>query len=472
MSLVKRAGKIIIKNAGKIVVGEATSSPTYSLVADKNTINEGETVMFTLTTTSVEQGTIIPFTAFGLGITQDDFIVGNLSDNFIINNNTASYTFKAKNDATTEGDETMIVALTDFPSVSTSVLILDTSKAPPAYNVTAPASVSEGTTITFTISTIGVPNGSVIPYTISGSAGSLDFDIGGTGNINGGNVTIIADNQLVPLGSATVTFNVKNDVLTEGTENITLTIPVNTLPIQLQPDPLVNVSATVSIVDTSLSINTTLLTLQDSTLIDNSAFNTTLTGYSNVSSSYDSTLGDEIWNFNGSGDYILAPPSSRHSFSVGTPFTIECWVKTSTFNYSGGHARRLFGFATNDANGLQLIFWQSAGTGSSKLSVFTSTALIVGTIPVADGNWHHVALAGTVGSSLKLFVDGVQSGLTYTGGSTQSFNAGLTQTLNIGVYGTKNAGYFNGSISNFRLVNGTNLYPSNFTPPAIPLLNV
>jgi hypothetical protein len=130
---------------------------------------------------------------------------------------------------------------------------LDTSKAPPAYNVTAPASVSEGTTITFTISTIGVPNGSVIPYTISGSAGSLDFDIGGTGNIDSGNVTIIADNQLVPLGSATVTFNVKNDILTEGTENITLTIPVSTLPIQLQPDPLVNASATVSIIDTSVA---------------------------------------------------------------------------------------------------------------------------------------------------------------------------------------------------------------------------
>jgi hypothetical protein len=143
------------------------------------------------------------------------------------------------------------------------VLILDTSKAPPAYNVTAPASVSEGTTITFTISTIGVPNGSVIPYTISGSVSSLDFDIGGTGNIDSGNVTIIADNQLVPLGFATVTFNVKNDVLTEGTENITLTIPVSTLPIQLQPDPLVNVSATVSIIDTSVNgfvspINTTI----------------------------------------------------------------------------------------------------------------------------------------------------------------------------------------------------------------------
>jgi hypothetical protein len=91
--------------------------------------------------------------------------------------------------------------------------------------------------------------------------------------------------------------------------------------------------------------------------------------------------------------------------------------------------------------------------------------VIVGTIAVADGNWHHVAVTRS-GSSIKLFVDGVQSGSTYT--SSATFSAGATNGMYVGSLGSV-GGYFVGNISSLRVVKGTAVYTSSFTPPTSPL---
>jgi len=94
--------------------------------------------------------------------------------------------------------------------------------------------------------------------------------------------------------------------------------------------------------------------------------------------------------------------------------------------------------------------------------------IVSGTIPTVDNAWHHVAVSRT-GSSVYLWIDGVQSGST--GSSSQNFNAGATNGMIVGSYGgdPTGGGHFSGYIADVRIVNGTGLYSSSFTPPTAPL---
>jgi len=123
------------------------------------------------------------------------------------------------------------------------------------------------------------------------------------------------------------------------------------------------------------------------------------------------------------------------------------------------------GTGADAANFLKLHLSDNAGA-SNLLSIFSNTGLINGTIIVADGRWHHVAAVRS-GTSLRLYVDGVQSGTTAT--TSQSFNAGATSNIRIGCINSAELGRLNGYISNLRIVKGQAVYTSNFTPPTSPV---
>ena len=63
-------------------------SPTYSIVADKTSVNEGETVTFTVTTTNVADGTNLSWSTLG-SVNSDDF-VGSTTGTVNIQNNTGT----------------------------------------------------------------------------------------------------------------------------------------------------------------------------------------------------------------------------------------------------------------------------------------------------------------------------------------------------------------------------------------------
>jgi len=75
----------------------------YHLDADQTTVNEGATVVVTLSTIGVDDATVIPYTV--TGITQDDLSAGNLTGTFTIVNSTASTTFTFAQDTVTEDEE-------------------------------------------------------------------------------------------------------------------------------------------------------------------------------------------------------------------------------------------------------------------------------------------------------------------------------------------------------------------------------
>ena len=95
--------------------------------------------------------------------------------------------------------------------------------------------------------------------------------------------------------------------------------------------------------------------------------------------------------------------------------------------------------------------------------VITLLDLFKGTLP--KNRWHHVAACRS-GNTIRMFVDGVMYG---SGTSISVDIKNSTDPLWIGRVVT---GYWNGFISNVRVINGTALYTSNFTPPTAPLTDV
>jgi len=183
---------------------------TYALSSGSTSVNEGATVTFTLTTTNVASGTVVPYTLSG--ITASDIIGGALTGNVTVNSSgTATITVNIVADSLTEGAETLTVTA---GGTSVSTTINDTSTTPvPTYALSSSsASVNEGATVTFTLTTTNVAPGTLIPYTLSGvnAADVLGSALSGNAVVNSS-------------GNATILITLANDLLTEGAETLTVT---------------------------------------------------------------------------------------------------------------------------------------------------------------------------------------------------------------------------------------------------------
>jgi hypothetical protein len=205
--------------------------------------------------------------------------------------------------------------------------------------------------------------------------------------------------------------------------------------------------------------NTSLLTCQSNRLIDNSTNNFAITKNGDVSvspaipftqnSSY-STYGSTY--FDGTGD-TLTIPSPTTGFSLGTgEFTIEMWVyKTSAVNSVLLDAR-------SSAAGLP---WVVAIDGTNFPYWYDNT-VYSSTVAVTLNSWTHIAVVKTSGV-LKIFVNGVQ-------GYSASYSVNLDRTAGLVIGDTVHAaGPMLGYISNLRIVKGTAVYTTAFTPPTTPL---
>lgn len=111
---------------GSVLTEEVTETnliKTYVLTPSSVSVNEGELLTITLTTTNVPNGSSIPYTITGVS-TAD--IGGSLTGNITITNNTGSVAFTLAADTTTEGTETLVLSLNGIDK-SVSVTINDTS---------------------------------------------------------------------------------------------------------------------------------------------------------------------------------------------------------------------------------------------------------------------------------------------------------------------------------------------------------
>jgi hypothetical protein len=216
-------------------------------------------------------------------------------------------------------------------------------------------------------------------------------------------------------------------------------------------------------------VNTSLLTCQIQRFADNSVNNYTVTRSGNASVQPFNPFGNLVLTnqaysayFDGTGDYLTVPTNAALDFGTGD-FTIEMWVNFSALSTS----RMLLDRWASGNGGSWQIYWRATGTSISFL-VGASTVLLQdpsGSNIVAN-TWNHVAVTRS-GSTNRLFINGTQ-----VASATNSTSLTSTLPLAVGTQVTTLTNYFQGYISNVRIVKGTALYTANFTPSTTPLTAV
>jgi hypothetical protein len=214
---------------------------------------------------------------------------------------------------------------------------------------------------------------------------------------------------------------------------------------------------------------TSLLTCQNNRFIDNSSNNYAIsptqgTPTVQVFSPFEPTAAYSAGTtggsgyFDGSGDYLTAPANT--AFNLGTgDFTIECWVYLTN---STATTQSIMGIGdTGTTNDIQL--WYNNVANKITFNVYGNPRFDSSST-VTTGNWIHLACTRASGT-FKLFINGAQE-------ATGSLGNNLSN--NVLVIGRPYASlpnneYFYGYISNLRIVKGTAVYTSAFTPPTSPV---
>lgn len=111
-------------------------SRTFSLSTNGTIFNEGASVIFTLTTTGVTNGTVFDFTlGGGSQLTAADISPSDLSGTFTVNSNTSTYSLNIVADAATEGSESFTMQVFDRTNgqllTNCTIAVQDTSLSQP-----------------------------------------------------------------------------------------------------------------------------------------------------------------------------------------------------------------------------------------------------------------------------------------------------------------------------------------------------
>ena len=211
-------------------------SSTYSLSKSTGSVNEGNSFTITLTTSNVANGTTVPYVI--TGVSSADINAMSLTGNFTVNNNTATLVVIVTADAITEGIENFTLTLTGIsPTTSIIVAINDTSVSSiPTYQfATQPASINEGSSGIFNVSTTLVADNTNLFWTINNiTTSSADFS---------------ATTGYFVVNSSLGSFNITPiaDRLTEGSETFTVSIRTGSVN-----GPVVLTSSSIIINDTSI----------------------------------------------------------------------------------------------------------------------------------------------------------------------------------------------------------------------------
>jgi hypothetical protein len=198
---------------------------------------------------------------------------------------------------------------------------------------------------------------------------------------------------------------------------------------------------------------------QNNTFLDSSTNNFTITRNGNTTqgtfSPFSLAAGEWSNYFDGNGDYLSVANNAAFQFGTGN-FTVEFWVYANSSSTNHGLvAASLTGsgyWASLIFSGL--IYWQSQNGTTNLFS--TSYAGYY-------NKWTHVAFVRNSGTT-KLYLDGIEaasaSDSTNYNGSSGNYDIGRDQD---------NTALLTGYLSNVRVVKGSAVYTSNFTPSTTPL---
>jgi hypothetical protein len=218
---------------------------------------------------------------------------------------------------------------------------------------------------------------------------------------------------------------------------------------------------------------TSLLTCKSNQPVNNNVFIDESTNNFFVTRSGNTTQGSFSpysggWSnyFDGTGDYLTNTTNNTAIAPGSGDFTIETWLYAVNSAVAVILDTRIN--TSTATGGFQIA--HDSGTINVYGGATTNVLLVSGSITY--NAWNHVAVVrnGNSSGNVKLYINGF---LVSTYGSTDTSN--YTQGyLNIGMFrlaGTPSL-FYNGYISNWRMVKGTAVYTANFTPSTTPLLPI
>lgn len=230
---------------------------------------------------------------------------------------------------------------------------------------------------------------------------------------------------------------------------------------------------------TSIS-NTSLLTCQSSTLIDNSTNNFTITStgsafpamispftltYSTKQSYTPSVYGGSMY-FDGTGDYLTTQSSPLLSLGSDN-FTMEFWFYASpkVTQYPILISNGNFGAGKWQLTDRHQNYPTKICFGA--YNALNAPNFLESVTTVSIGNWYHVAIT-RVGSTFTMYVNGIAED---TGTYASAIDSG-TQTVYVGQDQGQTVTLYAGYISDVRVTKGQSLYNANFVPSNKPLTAV
>jgi hypothetical protein len=312
----------------------------------------------------------------------------------------------------------------------------------PGFTLTSSAAtVNEGASITITLTTTGITNGTAIPYVISGA------NIFANDSANG----VITGNFVIQNNSNTISFAANADLLTEGSEAFTITAggASTSVTINDTSNAIVNADAQFPYTTLALHGNGTNNS-QNNTFLDSSTYTHAITRNGNSTQGTFSPYGGNWSNyFDGTNDYLILPSNAAFGFGTGD-FTMECWI----FPTSTKTDMRLWEFGGNADN----VDISITSTGTINYYNGSTSALSSAGV-ISFNSWSHIALVRSSGT-VTVYVNGtsrVTQATTPNSGARAFYLGGVTST------------HFEGYISNMRIVKGTAVYTGAFTPPTAPL---
>ncbi len=461
----------VVATANTVTVNDTSTQPvtTYAISPNATSVNEGDTVAYTVTTggIGVSDGTTLYWTNEGTtsaaDFTEGGSISLNGSNQYLQIDKNSAFDF-GTGDFTVESWVNLNAAtqrayagfyIYRGPSNQSSVLMIDFGGSGTVIGVNVAGNRIErahgqGANTWFHLAV--VRNSGTVTVYINGTVLISSANMGGSITQEGDYSLYIGSN---PAGLTTYTMGgyISNLRVVKGTAVYTSEFTPSTTPLP-------------AITNTSLLLNakSSAAMLTDSST---NAFAVTNNGTATFENTNPFTGGSVA--LNGSSQYLSYANNSAHDIA-GSDFTIEFFAKLnatsgamiSKYGAAGGTG----GAAGETAGGYGWVIQYTAsalrlvtGTGGDQVMSFAWT-------PVT-GTWYHIAISRS-GTNVKAFVNGTQIGSTATQ-TTPTYNS--ANQLQVGKTHTTSE-YFDGNITNLRIVKGTALYTANFTAPTSELTAV
>ena len=225
-------------STGTVTVNDTSKTPVFSIASSASSYNEGNTAIFTVNALNVPTGIAVAYSLSGLSDT--DYSGASTGNLIVGSDHKAVLSIPITADNITDGAETLTLTVAGS---SGSVQINDSSNQIALSVSSTESHLNEGDTAQFILTTVDLPEGTVVPYILTGISKE---DL--VGFVSNSTTSLSANATLNAQGQALVLLQLASDKRTEGPE--TLTLRLNAI---VPGSGLVNnSSASVNIADSSI----------------------------------------------------------------------------------------------------------------------------------------------------------------------------------------------------------------------------